>query len=253
MNRIDGVENITEHIVQRSVNSSIIIFDIIAVIVWIGCLLYTKQYRPFYFCIIGLVVYYIVDAIIWMKFMGVRWIESKYNPYLLEIWLQLGPGVIHPSFAVLMLEGTFGPKRAEVKREFWVLLFILVQFTPCFLQQSFKFSDTIQVGRNMQSQRWLFLVLAILGYFYLIQQKMSVSNLWKMFLICFAVEGCFELSLYISDIRVASLKTMMVDSVLEFNVGAGLIFYLWKCMIPKSERVHMDYGQNSEIDLDKKV
>lgn len=229
--------NGNEHIVQRSVDSSIIVFDVLAVLLWIGCLLYHKQWRPLSFCAIGFVVYYLVDAVIWMKFMGVRWISSKFNPYLVQIWLQLGPGVIHPSFVVLMFEGTFGPNRKNMKREFWILLFLVVQFTPCFLQQSFKFNQLIEVGRNMQSQRWLFFILGALGYFYLIQQQMTPKNLWIVFLICFGVEGCFELSLYISDIRVASIKTMLVDAVLEFNVGAGLIFYLWKCMIPKKDTI----------------
>ena len=67
-----------------------------------------------------------------------------------------------------MLEGTFGPNRQKVNKSFWALLFLLVQFTPCFLQQSFKWNDSILIGRNMGSQRWLFVVLGILGYFYLI-------------------------------------------------------------------------------------
>lgn len=242
-------QNLSEHIVQRSVDASIILFDCVAVLIWIACLIYNKQWRPLYFCGIGFVVYYVVDAVIWMLIMKVRWIDSRYNPYLIQIWLQLGPGVIHPSFAVLMLEGTFGPNRQKVNRSFWALLFLLVQFTPCFLQQSFQWNDRIVIGRNMGSQRWLFVVLSILGYFYLIHLKMNAADLWKCFLIAFSVEGLFELSLYVSDIRVASLKTMLIDSVLEFNVGIGLIFFLWKCMIPKEDRCKI----NISVDNEKSV
>lgn len=225
-----------EHLVQRSVDSSIILFDTIAVIIWISCLIYNKQWRPILFCIIGYSVYYLVDAIIWMKLMKVRWIHSTFNPFLVQAWLQLGPGIIHPSFAVLMLESIFRPKRKLVNREFWIVLFVLVQFTPCLLQQSFKFNNIIEVGRTMQTQRWLFVLLGGIGYLYLIWQKVSSSCLFKLFLLCFAIEGCFELSLYISDIRIASIKTMIVDSVIEFNVGAGLIFTMWKALLNKEER-----------------
>ena len=241
-----GVPSLTDHLVQRSVDSSIIVFDSIAVLVWILCLLYHKHRRALYFCIIGYTVYYFVDAIVWMQFMNVRWIHSPYNPYLVQLWLQLGPGIIHPSFVILMFESTFGPERTSIKREFWVILFILVQFTPCLLQQSFKFGSVIEVGRSMQSQRWLFVLLAGIGYMVLIQQQVSRKNLWLIFMICFGVEGCFELSLFISDIRIASLKTMIVDSIIEFNVGAGLIFYIWKLMMSKDELELMKYQDGDD-------
>lgn len=238
--------SLADHIVQRSVDSSIILFDSLAVILWICCLLYHKYWRPFYFCIIGYCVYYFVDAILWMQFMNVRWIHSSYNPFLVQLWLQLGPGIIHPSFVILMFESVFGPQRNDIKREFWIVLFLLVQFTPCLLQQSFKFGNLIEVGRTMQSQRWLFVLLAGIGYMILIQQKVSRKNLWLIFMICFGVEGCFELSLYISDIRIASMKTMIVDSIIEFNVGAGLIFYLWKLMMSNYELELMNYKEKDD-------
>ena len=59
------------------------------------------------------------------------------------------------------------------------------------------------------------------------------------------VEGCFELSLYLSEIRQATLETMILDSIIEFNVGAGLIVYLWRCMCTKEERAQMKF--NDEV------
>ena len=59
------------------------------------------------------------------------------------------------------------------------------------------------------------------------------------------VEGCFELSLYLSEIRKATLETIILDSVIEFNVGAGLIVFLWRCMYSKEERAQMRF--NDEV------
>ena len=231
---------LTEHIVQREVSSSIIIFDIIAVIIWLSCLVYYKQKRALIFCAIGFVVYYLVDGVLWLAILKTRVISPSSHQYLLEIWLQLGPGVIHPSFVCMMLEGTFGPQRSTIRKEFWILLFMLVQFTPAFMQKSIKGSFTIFVSRTMDSQRWLFILIALLSYLFLVYKEVSVRNMWKIFFICAGVETCFEFSLFLSDIRNASLKTILIDCVLEFNVGAALVLYLWRGMFPKNEQQSID-------------
>lgn len=231
-----------EHIVQREVDSSIILYDTVAVVIWLCALYMNKQWKAMMFSGIGFVVYYLVDAILWLTIMKVRVIESSINPYLVEVWLQLGPGVIHPSFFCLMLEGTFGPRRKETRRELWIILFIGVQFIPAFLQSSIQFHDVIKICRNMNSQRWLFVLVAVIGYLYLAINRVSGINLWKIFLYCVIVEGFFEFSLLFSGIRVASLQTIFIDSILEFNVGAGIIVALWRSMYSEKERALMDFG-----------
>lgn len=139
-----------------------------------------------------------------------------------------------------MLEGTFGPQRHTIRKEFWILLFMLVQFTPAFMQKSIKGSFTIFVSRTMDSQRWLFILIALLSYLFLVYKNVTVKNMWKIFFICAGVETCFEFSLFLSDIRNASLKTILIDCVLEFNVGAALVLYLWRGMFPENERQSID-------------
>lgn len=227
-----------EQVVMREVNGSIVLFDFLAVTIWIIALVHNKQWRALIVAGVGFVIYYLVDAILWMTIMGVRTIETTHNinPYLIQIWLQLGPGIIHPSWVILMLEGTFGPNRHHTKREFWVILFLLVQFTPAFAQQSVKFGGQIMIMRNMQSQRWIFILIGCLGYLYLIYRQVSAKALLKIFVICTSVETCFELSLLLSDVRKATLQTVFLDCIVEFNVGAGIIFELWRFLLPKKER-----------------
>ena len=234
-----------ESVVARQVNGSIVFFDAIAVSIWLIALAVNKQKRPLIFSGIGFVVYYFVDAIVWMTLMKTRVVDSPFNPYLVQVWLQLGPGVIHPSFFCVLLEGTFGPQRKEVRKEFWVTLFIAVQFIPAFMQESFQLNTTITIYRDMKTQRWLFVLLGVLGYMYLISLRVSVSNLWKIFLYSVVVEGCFELSLFVSGIRQATLETMILDSVIEFNVGAGLIVFLWRCMCSQEERARMTFDDEA--------
>ena len=234
-----------DSVVQRQVNTSIIYFDVCAVLIWLIALALNHQWRPFMFSIIGFCVYYFVDAVVWMTWMKTRTIQSPFNPYLTQLWLQLGPGIIHPSFFCLLLEGTFGPQRKKVCKEFWVTLFIGVQFVPAFMQQSIQLDQTIIVSRTMKSQRWLFILLGVMGYMYLISLYVSAPNLWRICLYSIVVEGCFELSLYLSEIRKATLETIILDSVIEFNVGAGLIVFLWRCMYSKEERAQMRF--NDEV------
>lgn len=233
-----------EQIVMREVSGSIIFFDFLAVTIWIMALIRNKQWRALIVAGIGFVIYYLVDAILWMTIMGVRSIETTHNinPYIVQIWLQLGPGIIHPSWVILMLEGTFGPNKQNMKREFWVILFILVQFTPAFAQQSIKFGGQIMIMRNMQSQRWIFILIGCIGYLFLIYRNVSAKSLFKIFVICTAVETCFELSLLLSDVRKATLQTVFLDCVIEFNVGAGVIVELWRFLLPRKERDFLALG-----------
>lgn len=233
-----------EQIVMREVNGSIIFFDVLAVTIWIIALVHYRQWRALIVAGIGFIIYYLVDAILWMTIMGIRSIETtnNINPYLVQIWLQLGPGIIHPSWVILMLEGTFGPNKHDVKREFWIILFILVQFTPAFAQQSIKCGGQIMIMRNMQSQRWVFILIGCLGYLLLVYRHLSAKDLQKIFLICTSVETCFELSLLLSDIRKASFQTVFVDCIIEFNVGAGVVFELWSHLLSKKEREFLFSG-----------
>ena len=175
------------------------------------------------------------------------------NPYLVQLWLQLGPGVIHPSFVCLMLEGTFGPYRQTIRREFWFVLFLGVQFVPALMQQTIHFGSLIRISRDMNSQRWIFVLLAVIGYLYLISKHVSIPNLWKLFLICVTVEGCFEVSLYISGIRKATLQTMIVDAIIEFNVGAGLVVVLWRSFYSAEEKSRMSLGPNAFLDKKEEI
>lgn len=231
-----------DHIVQREVNPSIILFDTLAVLIWLTALIQNKRWIALSFSTIGFALYYFIDAVVWMTWMKNRSIESALNPYLVQVWLQLGPGVIHPSFVCLMLEGTFGPYRQKIRREFWCVLFVGVQFVPALMQQSIHFDGIIRISRDMNLQRWMFVLLTVIGYLYLISQRVSVPSLWKLFLICVTVEGCFELSLFISGIRKASFQTMIMDAIVEFNVGAGLIVVLWRRFYSLEERKCMAFG-----------
>ena len=40
----------------------------------------------------------------------------------------------------------------------------------------------------------------------------------------------------LSDVRKATLQTVFLDCIVEFNVGAGIIFELWRFLLPKKER-----------------
>ena len=233
---------LSEHTVAREVSSSIILFDTMAVIIWMSVLVYYNKRRAICFALIGFVIYYLVDAILWMTIMKIRWIESAYNRYLIQVWLQLGPGVIHPSFVCMMFEGTFGAKKENEKRELWFLLFLLVQFTPCFMQLQFPGHSTIRVGRTMESQRWIFILVSLLGYLYLVYKNVSVKKLLQIFLICTSVEALFELSLYTSGIRKATLLTIIMDSILEFNVGAAFVVVLWRLFHSEIDRESLDFG-----------
>ena len=234
-------------IVSREVYFSVVYFDLAAVVLWIALILINKHYRPAIFMAVGYAIYLLVDAVFWMAILKIRVIHSDISPWLIQLWLQLGPGIIHPSWVCLMLEGTFGREedRKRINRTFWTFAFFLVQFCPVFFQQSFHTDDKIVVSRTMDSQRGFFILFGCLGYMYLCYQKVPVKHILTLLLIGFTAEGFFEFSLFLSGVRQESLKTVLFDSLLEFNVGMPYIFILWIMMYKKDQRANLNLDNNS--------
>ncbi|KAK8792044.1 hypothetical protein WA158_005421 [Blastocystis sp. Blastoise] len=229
--------------VSRQLYSSCIYFDIVAVLIWIASVNVNYHWRASLFMAIGFIVYYLVDAVFWMEILKIRIIDSSINPWLLQIWLQLGPGVIHPSWVCLMIEGTFGTKemREKINRTFWTFFFFMVQFCPAFFQLSYHTDDLITVSRTMSSQRGFFILFGCLGYMYLCYQRVSLRDILKLLAIGTTAEGFFEFSLYLSGIRQQSLRTVLFDSLIEFNVGMPYIVIIWILMIKRDQRNDLNF------------
>ncbi|KAJ5075802.1 hypothetical protein M0811_06664 [Anaeramoeba ignava] len=235
--------------VSREFQMDYIYFDTFAAILWLITLIILRKKLPLIFSFIGVTFYYFIDFVIWHEWRKTRHTTGPVKPALLMLWVSTLPGVVHPSWAILMLEYTFPKRNCPIKsledrtryRILWTLYFFGVQTIPAFMQNGFSWDNrTVTITRTMTGNRWLMLLSVVLGYSYLTWRKIPPKVLLKLFFIGFVTEGMFEFALYISGIRPTRLDVLLVDSAVEFNVGMPWIFLMWRWTISPQMRPFYD-------------
>ncbi|KAJ6234311.1 hypothetical protein M0813_04114 [Anaeramoeba flamelloides] len=266
--------------VDRTFDADYIYFDILFLCVWILFLIIRKKKLALLWSFIGLIVYYIVDYGIWYSWQGTRRTNCFVNPALLMFWVSSTPGVVHPSWVVMMFELTFHKERSnngssgdngqstdsskegsfnEIEhgkqrenseertrqRILWTILFFSVQTIPAFMQKGFDWDNrTCKIGRHMGGNRWKMLLSLVIGYGYLCWRRIKAKDLVKLFLIGFIGEGIFEFAFYISGIRTGKIDVLLFDSAIEMNLGIPWMFLLWRWMLKKDKRPYYDEQYN---------
>jgi hypothetical protein len=216
-----------------------IYIDVCFLTLWIGALFWNFNHNrtPILFSAIGLVVYYLVDFGYWYSYAGTRHISGPVEAPLLLLWVSMTPGVVHPSWAILMLEGVFLGSRRIREMLLWTMLFFSVQTLPAFIQPLLNVDERlITTTRDMTNGRFIMLLLCLIGYAYMWYKNIPRRVLLKIALIGAVVEGVFEFALTFSGIRPSGLSVFLFDSVFEFNCGMVLLFQLWQLTLPREKR-----------------
>jgi hypothetical protein len=227
--------------VGRRFHVDYIYFDCLFLSMWIISVLiygYRRSKLPAILACVGLVVYYAVDYGIWYCVRGIRKITGPVHPALLMLWVSATPGIVHPSWVMLMMQGIYHKTMSRKEILFWTCLFITVQATPAFLQTMFHLDDRlITISRDMSRGSHVLMVLMFcVGYGILMFCQIPVADLVKLFVIGVAVEGLFEYSLWLSGIRSTAFRAVIFDSIFEFNCGIALVYIIWSLSLPKEER-----------------
>jgi len=230
------------HFVGRRFNVDYIYFDLLFLFIWVSALIVLamrKTKLPLIFGAVGLIVYYLIDWGIWHCLTGIRKVSGPIHPALLMLWVSATPGIVHPSWVMLMIEGVYRHTLRRRDLFFWTSLFFSVQFIPAMLQTNFHVDDRlITISRDMgRASHGVMIFLFCLGYGILMFCQISVTDMLKLFTIGITVEGFFEYSLWFSGIRSTAFRAVVFDTVFEFNCGIGLLFFAWSLMIPKEQRV----------------
>jgi len=120
----------------------------------------------------------------------------------------------------------------------WTIIFYLGWILVGLGSQLIPLDDRIiRVSRNMDAnrQRLTFTLMtlgnvAIAGILYMFK-KLRFEDVIYLFIVGILVEFCLELSMSISGIRMEqgtwSLELMVVNTLIEFNMGIILMYLLW--------------------------
>lgn len=240
-------------LVARTFGMDFIYFDLIFILIWIFFLIKKKYWIPIIWGLLGWFSYIIADYVIWYILTHTRYYSGPLDPLLFFMWFCFSPGFVQFSYVIVMFE-----KRNRNELIFWTLVYYLGWTIVACGSQLIPLDDRIiMVARdmNVQNQRIiefsLVIVNVIVAIFLYLKKILRLEDIAYLFIVGTLVEFALEFTLSISNIRQEqgswSLMLLIINTLIEFNLGIVLIYLLW--LIFKVKRYKHYYLQMSFKDL----
>lgn len=223
--------------VARTFSSLYIILDIVWLLILAGLLLYLKRRMA---VIVGLcagILYFLVDYGIFYQLLGTRQVEGA-DPLRFLLWLSMSYGFTNFAWIWLLFD-------RDGHAVEWSLLPILGWLTIGQLSQNFGagFAE-ITISRGTGSYHGVMALILCVGYLLVILQNLrgrgSVNLLWLL-AIGIGVQFAWEASLLLSGIRPALWQPIVVNSLIETNLGIPFAYYIHRYV---SARWNQDLSAN---------
>lgn len=219
---------------SRNLNIEFIIFDTVLMAVFLIILILKKQYLTLLFSLFGGVLYFLVDycffyLLLHSRKVYINEIEASSTMYFLYLlWHELSSGISNFAFIFIGLG-----KKKDYKM--YIAYIILWWFAPA----SFSLINPIKniyCYRTTSSYHYLMTILLVIGYIFIIcynlfnkkNDKISILNL---LIIGISVQFCWEFSYLLFGIRPynsSSIQTLIIDSLLETNLGLPYLYFICK-------------------------
>ncbi len=224
---------------NRSFNGLYIILDICFLICLILYMIRTKRYVPLLVGFLGGLLYFLVDFGGFYLLLGTRQVNGA-NTFWFLLWLSMSYGFTNMAWMWLWF--------AEKENRFeWSALIIIAWFSIAVITAGLgKSFAHITMSRGTGGYHWIMAVFLICGYGFLLFKNLSVKNISNkidiksIFIIGLLVQFSWEAVLFITGIRQAGIHTLVVNSLLETNMGSPYMYLIYSA-------VHKSHLQKSNI------
>ncbi len=220
-------------VVSRTFGLDFIYFDLIFLFIWIFFLIRKKYWLSIAWGLCGWLIYIFTDYILWFLITQTREYTGLLDPFIFFLWFCFSPGFVQFSYVFVMFE-----KRNPKDLIVFTLIFYLGWILVGFSSQILPIDDRIiEVSRDMNvaNQRINELVMVlfniVVAMILVLKKKLRLEDILYIFLVGILVEFSLELSLVVSGIRQAqgawSAGLMIINTLLEFNLGIILMYLVW--------------------------
>ena len=214
----------SEVIAARSMNSIYIWLDLAFLVAFLVLLVYTRRYQALIAGLLAGVLYFAIDYGIFYAALGTRVIEGASTFWFL-LWLSFSYGITNLAWIWLWLD------RDRCVKEWSVFIIAGWLFVALFSQSLSAHGAPITSSRGTADYHGVMAVLLFIGYgalcVYNLRQRDPAKRaplLWIL-AIGLLVQFSWEAVLAISGIRNRSLDTIVVNTLIETNMGLPY-FYL---------------------------
>jgi len=233
-----------DYSVDRTLNLLYIILDIGFLTTLGFLLLKTNKKMAFIFGIAGALIYFIVDYGGFYLLLGTREIVGA-NPFWFELWLSTSYGFTNFVWIWLFLN--------KEKRIFeWSAFLIIGWLAVALISQSMGAnSPVISISRGTSSYHAIMAIILFVGYAYVIVRNLMNEEeeklpLLKMLFIGILVQFSWEAVLLITGIRPQGWNPLIIDSLLETNLGIPYLFFIHRAL---TKRFNEDATKKENEDL----
>lgn len=217
-----------EVVPARSLNSLYIWLDIAFLALFLAALVWRKKYLTALFALAGGVLYYIVDYGIFYLALGTREVHGAHSAVFL-LWLSMSYGITNFAWICLFLA------RDKHLIE-WSTLIIVWWITCPLLAQNFGAPlGEISISRGTDSYHGVMALILFVGYALVIAMNLRnppekrISVPWLLFTGIF-VQFAWELCLLVTGIRPTGIMPLIVDSLIETNLGLPYLYFIYKAL-----------------------
>lgn len=218
----------SEIVPSRTLYTLYIWLDIAFLVLLAVLLLRKKRYQTFLWGLGGGILYFIVDYGIFYLWLGTRQVTGA-DPFWFLLWLSMSYGFTNFAWIWLVLG------RDEHLKE-WTILILAAWLGNAWISQSFGVATgTITILRGTGNYHGFMAAMLLLGYAILAIHNLFCAKaqrypILRIFATGVAVQFGWEFALLVTGIRAAGLGPLIVNSLLETNMGLPYIYLIFRAV-----------------------
>jgi hypothetical protein len=215
-------------LVARTFNTLYIYLDIVWLLLFALILLARRRYLALIVGLAGGVLYFIVDYGVFYLALGTRTVSGA-NPFWLLLWLSMSYGFTNMAWIWLLLD-------RDGNAVEWSALPIIGWIAVALLSQNLGASlPLITIGRGTTVYHGVMALLLCIGYFFLIWRNLAATpghkvSILRLLAIGLGVQFSWELVLLLTGIRPAGIVPLVVNSLIETNMGMPYLYLIHRAV-----------------------
>lgn len=212
----------------RNFNSLYIYLDLVWLVLFCVLLWITKRRTALVVGLLAGLIYFLVDYGIFYLALKTRVISGA-NPFWLLLWMSFTYGITNFAWIWILLS------KDEHRLE-WSWLIISAWLTIALLSQNFgKDFPPISTARGTGGYHGVMAAILFVGYFIVIYKNLQGEPreqipILRLLAIGIGVQFSWEVVLLISGIRPAAIMPLIVNSLIETNLGLPYVYFIHKAL-----------------------
>ena len=209
---------------ERAFNTLYIYLDIAWLVLYAAILIYRRRLAAMIAGLIGGLIYFAVDYGIYYLALGTRTVAGA-DPFWFLAWLSMSYGITNFAWIWLLLD-------RDGNAVEWSVLTIAGWIAVAALSQSFGSSfQAVSSHRGTASYHGVMALVLAVGYIVLILRNLRAApgekvSLLRIMAIGIGVQLSWESVLLLTGIRPAGLMPLVVNSIIETNMGLPYLYLI---------------------------